>query len=174
MDNITLPANDPVATPDDEETKKLCEDIWACLKKTNVSDPHQLKQDLMVWRRGSAQLVLKVNPALGNLSIYSVLVSAVWPSEALYLHLLTYNVRQRRESLGLLEKDGKTYIVLKYTMELELINQEVLQRHIYALQEIADKLDTELAQEFGGNLKFEEWDKLDQSSVDNLLDGLFG
>ncbi len=69
---------------------------------------------------------------------------------------------------------GKTYIVLKYTMELEMIDQESMQRHIFALQEIADKLDTELAEKFGGSMQFEDWQKMDQSSVDNLLDNLFG
>ncbi len=174
MDDITLPDQDGRSGPDEGEAKKICGDIWDCLKNTKVVDPQLLKQDLMVWRRGSAQLVLKVNPSLNNLSIYCVLVSAVKPSEALYRHLLFYNVRQRRESLGLLEKGDKTYIVLKYTMELELISEEVLQRHIFALQEIADKLDTELVNDFGGSLKFEDWEKLDQGSVDNLLDGLFG
>ena len=78
------------------------------------------------------------------------------------------------ESLGLVEKDGCIYIVMKYTMELELVTVEALQRHVYAFQEIADQLDTELVKQFGGSLRFEEWTKLNQEGVDTLLDDLFG
>ena len=128
----------------------------------------------MTWRRGSAQLTIKVSPDLDNLSIYSVLLSGVTPNESLYRYLLSYNVLQRRESLGMTEKKGKVYIVLKYTMELEVCDEQSLQRHILALQEVADKLDTELAEKFGGSLQFEEWERLDQDSVDDLLGDLFG
>ena len=133
-----------------------------------------MRNDLFTWRRGSAQMVLKVNPALNNLSIYSVLATGVHPSTDLYRHLLHYNILQRRESLGLFEKGGKLYIVLKYTMELELVTNEVLQRHILAMQEIADQLDTELVNQFGGALHFNDWDRLDQSGVDDLLEDMFG
>ena len=102
------------------------------------------------------------------------MVAGVAPSEALFRHLLIYNVLQRRESLGLVEKNEKLYIVLKYTMELDLVDGDVLQRHVYALQEVADKLDTELSELFGGSMHFDDWDKLDQSGVDNLLENLFG
>lgn len=173
MEEITLPELDTSEVSTQPDAKRIYGDLWGCLQHTNVVEPHRIRPDLMTWRRGSAQLALKVNPALDNLSIYSVLVSEVAPSEALFRYLLSYNVRQRRESLGLLEREGKVYIVLKYTMELELINQEVLQRHIYALQEIADQLDTELVEQFGGHLTFQEWDKMDQASVDNLMDELF-
>jgi hypothetical protein len=173
MEKITLPELDTSDFSTGPKADKIYNDVWNSLTKTSVVEPHQVRPDLMTWRRGSAQLALKVNPALDNLSIYSVLVSGVAPSEELFRYLLSYNVRQRRESLGLLEKDGKTYIVLKYTMELELSSEEVLQRHIYAMQEIADRLDTELVGQFGGNLQFEEWKKLDQASVDKLLGNLF-
>ena len=168
-----MPELDATKPAGSAEAKEICDSIWGGLTSSNVVEPKRVKTDLMTWRRGSAQLALKISPALDNLSIYSVLVSEVSGSEALFRYLLRYNVRQRRESLGLIEKEGKTYIVLKYTMELEIISNEVLQRHIFALQEIADKLDTELVEKFGGNLKFEDWDKLDQSSVNNLLDDLF-
>ena len=148
--------------------------VWESLQKTHVVDPRRPRSDLMTWRRGSAQLTLKISSALDNLSIYSVLVSEVTPTEELYRYLLGYNVLQRRETLGMTEKSGKIYIVLKYTMELELVTDESLQRHILALQEIADKLDTELAERFGGTLHFEDWERLDQDSVDNLLGDLFG
>ncbi len=59
-------------------------------------------------------------------------------------------------------------------MELELVTSEVLVRHVYAMQEIADQLDTELVTQFGGVLHFDDWDKLDQSGVDNLLESMFG
>ena len=148
--------------------------IWDCLQKTHVVDARRLRPDLMTWRRGSAQLTIKVSPDLDNLSIYSVLVSGVTPNESLYRYLLSYNVLQRRESLGMTEKKGKVYIVLKYTMELEVCDEQSLQRHILALQEVADKLDTELAEKFGGSLQFEDWERLDQESVDDLLGDLFG
>lgn len=152
----------------------LYDALWETLNKAKVVSPKRERKDLMTWRRGSAQLVLKINPTLNNLSIYSVLVTRVVPTEALYRHLLAYNVLQRRESLGLLAKGNETYITLKYTMELELVNDEVLQRHVYALQEIADQLDTELANQFGGALHFSDWEKLDQEGVDNLMSDLFG
>ncbi len=172
MSEITLPAEGAPADP--EQAALLYEKIWNYLQGTHVVEPRHVRGDLMVWRRGSAQLAIKINPALDNLSIYSVLVSEVAPTEVLYKHLLHYNVLQRRECLGLMEKAGKTYIVLKYTMELEVISQESLQRHIFAMQEVADRLDTELAEKFGGSLQFDDWKKLDQGSVDNLLDNMFG
>ncbi|MCZ6471803.1 MAG: hypothetical protein O7A08_02250 [SAR324 cluster bacterium] len=172
MSEVSLPNEGAVYS--DAQADALYEKIWNFLQQTNVVDPRNIRKDLMTWRRGSAQLAIKINAALDNLSIYSVLLSGVTPTEALFRHLLHYNVLQRRESLGMMEKDGKNYIVLKYTMELEMIDQDSLQRHIFALQEIADKLDTELAEKFGGSMQFEDWQKMDQSSVDNLLDNLFG
>ncbi len=168
-----MPEQGAAEETDKAQAAEFHDKIWNSLTSTNVVEPQRVKKDLMTWRRGSAQLALKINPTLDNLSIYSVLASDVPPSDALFRYLLGYNVRQRRESLGLLESEGKTYIVLKYTMELQIIDQEVLQRHIYALQEIADELDTELVEKFGGLLRFEDWNKMDQGSVDHLLDDLF-
>ncbi|MBI3993929.1 MAG: hypothetical protein HY342_11700 [Candidatus Lambdaproteobacteria bacterium] len=159
---------------DQKRAEALYDAYWQYLSEANVVDLQRVRADMMTWRRGSAQMVLKINEGLNNISIYSVLVAGVAGSEALFRHLLTYNVLQRRESLGLVEKNNKLYVVLKYTMELELVNAEVLQRHVYALQEVADKLDTELMEQFGGSLHFEDWDRLDQSGVDNLLTNLFG
>ena len=156
-----------------QDSSSIQKHVWECLQKTHVVDPRRARPDLMTWRRGSAQLTIKINPDLDNLSIYSVLVSGVTPTEKLLRYLLSYNVLQRRESMGMTEKDGKVYIILKYTMELEVINDESLQRHILALQEIADQLDTELAEKFGGSLQFEDWERLDQDSVDELLGNLF-
>lgn len=162
-------------TPEKQaQADHLCETIWLALKHTNVVELTRDRKDMMTWRRGSAQIVLKVNPSLNNVSIYSILVAGVFPSEALFRYLLSYNVLQRRESLGLMERDGKMYIVLKYTMEMEVATEEVLQRHVYAIQEIADELDTELVKKFGGSLHFDDWEKLDQNGVDNMLDSLFG
>ena len=152
----------------------LYESHFQALKRANVKELHRVRKDLITWRRGSAQVVLKINPVLNNLSIYSVLVTDVKPSIELYRYLLGYNTLQRREALGLFEQDGKLYVILKYTMELELATLEVVQRHVFALQEVADELDTELANKYGGKLRFEEWTKLDQGRVDNLLDSLFG
>ena len=159
---------------DQEWASKLIRSFWDGLKELNLVELNQVREDLITWRRGSAQMVLKINPALNNLSIYSVLVTGVEPSVDLFRHLLHYNILQRRETLGVFEKDNKLYIVLKYTMELELANNEVLQRHVFAMQEIADQLDTELVGQFGGVLHFNDWDKLDQGSVDNLLEDMFG
>ncbi|MCH9046721.1 MAG: hypothetical protein IIA40_11510, partial [SAR324 cluster bacterium] len=157
-----------------EYDKAWAEDLynsyWDDLQPIKLVAQKRVRNDLFTWRRGSAQMVLKVNPALNNLSIYSVLATGVHPSTDLYRHLLHYNILQRRESLGLFEKGGKLYIVLKYTMELELVTNEVLQRHILAMQEIADQLDTELVNQFGGALHFNDWDRLDQSGVDDLLE----
>ena len=147
---------------------------WQWLTGANVVEPHQIRSDLMTWRRGSAQMALRVNADLNVLSIYSGLVSGVKPTEALHRHLLGYNSLQRRESLGLAEHDGRWYILLKYTMELELVSREVVQRHVFYLQERADALDTELAQRFGGSLHFEDWKKLDQAAVDSVIDSLCG
>lgn len=159
---------------DPERAAKLSEDFWEYLGTSNVVELQRVRDDMMTWRRGSAQMVLKINEGLNNISIYSVLVAGILGSEALFRYLLTYNVLQRRESLGLVEKDNKLYVVLKYTMELELVDADVLQRHVYALQEVADKLDTELVDQFGGAMHFDDWDKLDQGGVDNLLEDLFG
>lgn len=159
---------------DKEWAGKLCDTFWNDLQGMKLSELARPRTDLMAWRRGSAQMVIKVNAALNNLSIYSVLVTGVEPSADLFRHLLHYNILQRREALGVFEKNGKLFIVLKYTMELELVNEEVLGRHVYALQEIADQLDTELVNQFGGVLHFDDWDKLDQGSVDNLLESMFG
>lgn len=139
-----------------------------------MADATRVRKDMMTWCRGSAQMVLKINGVLNNVSIYSVLVAGVKGTDELYRYLLTYNVLQRRESLGLVEKQGKMYIVLKYTMELEIVDATALQRHVYAMQEVADKLDTEIVQKFGGDMHFDDWDKMDQGSVDNLLENLFG
>ena len=161
-----------------EYDKAWAEDLynsyWDDLQPIKLVAQKRVRNDLFTWRRGSAQMVLKVNPALNNLSIYSVLATGVHASTDLYRHLLHYNILQRRESLGLFEKGGKLYIVLKYTMELELVTNEVLQRHILAMQEIADQLDTELVNQFGGALHFNDWDRLDQSGVDDLLESMFG
>ena len=159
---------------DKDWAKKLCDTFWNDLNAMELKEMSRPREDLMSWRRGSAQMVLKINPALNNLSIYSVLVTGVEPSVEMFRHLLHYNILQRRESLGLFEKSGKLYIVLKYTMELELVNAEVLGRHVYFLQEVADQLDTELMNQFGGVLHFDDWDTLDQSGVDGLLSEMFG
>jgi hypothetical protein len=156
------------------ELERLYDSYFATLRDAKVKELNKVRKDLLTWRRGSAQLVLKVNPVLNNLSIYSVIVTDVKPTVELYRYLLGYNSLQRREALGLLERNGRHYIVLKYTMELELATVPVVQRHVFALQEIADNLDTELAQQFGGKLHFEDWNKMDQKSVDNLLENLFG
>ena len=156
------------------ELDRLYASYFATLRDAKVKELNKVRKDLLTWRRGSAQLVLKVNPMLNNFSIYSVIVTDVTPTPELYRYLLGYNSLQRRESLGLLERSGRHYIVLKYTMELELATVPVVQRHVFALQEIADNLDTELAQQFGGKLHFEDWNKMDQKSVDNLLENLFG
>lgn len=159
---------------DKEWAARLYEQYWRDLQAANLHDLQRVRDDLMTWRRGSAQMVLKVNPGLNNVSIYSVLVTNVEPTPELYRHLLHYNVLQRRETLGMLERDGTYFVVLKYTMELDLASDAVLIRHLYAMQEIADQLDTELANQFGGVLHFDDWDKLDQAGVDNLIDSLFG
>ena len=159
---------------DKEWAAKLYESYWKDLQRINLVDLKKVRNDLYSWRRGSAQMVLKINPALNNLSIYSVLVTGVEPSMELFRHLLHYNILQRRETLGVFEKGGKLFIVLKYTMELELVHDEVLQRHVFAMQEIADQLDTELVSQFGGVLHFSDWDKLDQGGVDSLLENMFG
>ncbi len=159
---------------DQKRANALYDAYWNYLLGAKVVDLQRVREDMMTWRRGSAQMVLKINESLNNISIYSVLVAGVLGTEALYRHLLMYNVLQRREALGLVEKNNKLYVVLKYTMELELVNAEVLQRHVYALQEVADKLDTELMEQFGGSLHFDDWDRLDQHGVDNLLENLFG
>lgn len=174
MAGIELPVLEPNTSYDANEADALYKKIWEFSSKANLVSPKQERKDLITWRRGSAQLAMKVNPSLNNLSIYSVLVAAVTPSETLFRHLLAYNVLQRRESLGLIEKEGRTYIVLKYTLELELVTQEVLQRHIYAMQEIADALDTELVKKFGGSLHFDDWERMNQASVDDMIDNLFG
>ena len=159
---------------DREWAAKLYDQYWTDLQSVGLIDLKRMRPDLFTWRRGSAQMVLKLNPALNNVSIYSVLVTGVEPSLELYRHLLHYNILQRRETLGLFEKGEKLFIVLKYTMELELVSHEVLQRHVFAMQEIADQLDTELVSQFGGVLHFSDWDKLDQGGVDNLLENMFG
>lgn len=156
------------------ELEKLYESYYATLEAAKVKELNRVRKDLLTWRRGSAQLVLKVNPVLNNFSIYSVLVTDVKPTVELYRYLLGYNSLQRRESLGMIERGGRHYIVLKYTMELELATIPVVQRHVFALQEIADNLDTELAQQFGGKLHFEDWNRMDQKAVDNLMENLFG
>jgi len=175
MASMTNPASAPMnPNMSAAELEQLYTDYFKTLDEAKVKDLKKVRKDLLTWRRGSAQLVLKVNPTLNNLSIYSVIVTDVKPTPELYRHLLGYNSLQRRESLGLLERNGRNYIVLKYTMELELASMAVVQRHVFALQEIADNLDTELAQQFGGKLHFEDWNKMDQKSVDSLLENLFG
>jgi hypothetical protein len=152
----------------------IVETCWGYLSKTSVVNPRRVRPEVFVWRRGSAQMVLRVNPELNNVSFYSVLVSDVKPSDSLFRHLLLYNALQRREAMGLVEREGKLYVVMKYTLEMELVTAESIQRHAYAMQEVADKLDTELATTYGGQLHYEDWKKLDQSGVDNLLGNLFG
>jgi hypothetical protein len=169
----TAPAAiNPNMTP--AEWDRLYESYYQTLVTANVKELNKVRKDLLTWRRGSAQLVLKVNPVLNNFSIYSVLVTDVNPSMELYRYLLGYNSLQRREALGLIDRANRHYIVLKYTMELELATIPVVQRHVFALQEIADNLDTELAQQFGGRLTFQDWNKMDQKSVDNMMENLFG
>ena len=164
----------PTAPVGAQEARALQETYWGYLQRANVVNLRRLRDDLFSWRRGSAQMVLQVSPTLGSFSIYSVLVTDVPESKELYRYLLNYNALQRRESLGLVEREGRLYVVLKYTMELEVATEAVVQRHVYALQEVADQLDTELAQAYGGSLHFEDWNKMDQQGVDNLLDNLFG
>lgn len=159
---------------DKEWAQKLYDRFYQDLAEDKLADLTKVRADLFTWRRGSAQMVLKVNPALNNLSIYSVLVTGVEASVDLFRHLLHYNILQRRESLGVFEKGGKLFIVLKYTMELDLVQKDVLGRHVFFMQEIADQLDTELVDQFGGVLHFSDWDKLDQGGVDNLLENMFG
>lgn len=158
----------------DADLDRLYESYYQTLKAAQVKELNKVRKDLLTWRRGSAQLVLKVNPVLNNFSIYSVLVTDVRPTLELYRYLLGYNSLQRRESLGMIDRNNRHYIVLKYTMELELASVPVVQRHVFALQEIADQLDTELAQQFGGKLRFEDWNKMDQKAVDQLMENLFG
>ena len=165
--------NTITAQMSNEEIHALYDSYFITLKHANLRDLKQSRKDLLMWRRGSAQLVLKINANLNNLSIYSVLITDVDPTPELYRTLLTYNTLQRREALGMVEREGKSYIVLKYTMELEVATMPVVQRHVFALQEIADQLDTELAKQFGGKLHFEDWEKMDQKSVDNLMESLF-
>ena len=153
---------------------KHYEKFFQHLGTATLADLSKVRMDLFTWRRGSAQMVLKVNPGLNNLSIYSVLVTGVDPTVDLFRHLLHYNILQRRESLGGFEKRGKLFIVLKYTLELDLVDHDVLGRHVFFMQEIADQLDTELVDQFGGTLHFSEWDKLDQGGVDDLLENMFG
>ena len=159
---------------DEVHARDLYRTLWDSLCEANVVDPHQIRPDLMTWRRGSAQVAMRINPELNNVSIYSVLVSDVQPSEPLYRYLLAYDNLQRLETLGLLEQGGRWYIILKYTLELQLVSTEVLQRHVFYLQERADELDTELAGQFGGTLHFEDWQKLQQGDVDSMIDNLFG
>ncbi|NIP71597.1 MAG: YbjN domain-containing protein, partial [Gammaproteobacteria bacterium] len=149
--NTTI-TGDIEADFDKDLAARICADYWEHLQGAELAELKRVRDDLFTWRRGSAQMVLKVNPALNNLSIYSVLVTGVEPSVELYRHLLHYNILQRRESLGLFEKGDKLYIVLKYTLELELMSNDVLQRHVFHMQEIADQLDTELVNQFGGVL----------------------
>ena len=109
---MNLPEGGKTLTKDQHD-EKLRNQLWESLNKTHVVDPRRPRPDLMTWRRGSAQLTIKINPQLGNLSIYSVLVSGVTPTEGLFRYLLSYNLLQRRESLGMAEKGDKVYIVLK-------------------------------------------------------------
>lgn len=159
---------------DQEWAAELYDKFYSHLSVAEVAELTRVRDDLFTWRRGSAQMVLKINPSLNNLSIYSVLVTGVDATVELFRHLLHYNILQRRESLGLFEKGGKVYIVLKYTMELDLVSADSLGRHVFFMQEIADQLDTELVEQFGGVLHFNDWDKLDQGSVDSLLENMFG
>ena len=152
----------------------IYEQYYHHLGEAKLADLTKVREDLFTWRRGSAQMVLKVNPGLNNLSIYSVLVTGVEATVELFRHLLHYNILQRRESLGVFEKGGKLFIVLKYTLELDLVDHDVLGRHVFFMQEIADQLDTELVDQFGGTLHFSDWDKLDQGGVDDLLENMFG
>jgi len=159
---------------DSAKTRALGASFWGYLSRANLANLRRLRDDLFSWRRGSAQMVLQVSPHLGTFSIYSVLVAGVQDSPELYRYLLNYNTLQRREALGFVERDHQRFVVLKYTMELELGAEAIVQRHVYALQEIADRLDTELVRAYGGSLHFEDWDRMDQAGVDNLLDDLFG
>ena len=84
------------------ELDRLYASYFATLRDAKVTELNKVRKDLLTWRRGSAQLVLKVNPMLNNFSIYSVIVTDVTPTPELYRYLLGYNSLQRRESLGLL------------------------------------------------------------------------
>ena len=153
---------------------ELFESIWHWLAEAHVTDPRRIRKDLMTWRRGSAQMATHTNVELNNVSIYSVLLSDVEPEPALLRYLLGYNSLQRIESLGLLEKGDRWFVLLKYTMGVELVTKDIFQSHVFYLQERADTLDTELANKFGGRLHFEDWKKLDQKSVDDMIGSLFG
>ncbi|MDH4225639.1 MAG: YbjN domain-containing protein [Deltaproteobacteria bacterium] len=166
--------NTPIPVQNSTQLKKLFDSYWEILLNARVEHPSRVQQDLMTWRRGSAQMVLRVNPTLGNVTIYSVLVSGVDPTEKLYRYLLAYNSLQRKECMGLAEKNGTFSVVMKYTLELELGLPSVIQRHVFQLQEIADDLDTELAEMFGGSLHYNDWNKMSQSDVDTLIGDLFG
>ncbi len=159
---------------DEAHARGLYRRLWNDLVKAEVMNPKQVQADLMTWRRGSAQIALRINSSLNNLTIYSVLVANVNPSVKLYQNLLAYNYLQRPECLGMLNQEGQWYIILKYTMELEIVSDDVLQRHVFQIQERADKLDTELAAEFGGSLHFEDWDTVGQNEIDSLFDNLTG
>jgi len=154
--------------------RELSESIWRWLGEAGVKESRRIREDLMTWRRGSAQMAAHVNEELINISIYSVLLSDVEPEPTLLKYLLNYNSLQRIESLGLLQKGDRWFVLLKYTMGTELVNKDVFQKHVYYLQERADYLDTELANRFGGTLHFEDWKKLDQKSVDDMIGSLFG
>ena len=154
--------------------QQVFETCWNAVSTANLRQLSRIREDLMTWRRGSAQVALLVNPSLNNLTIYSVLVTGTEPSLEFFRYLLRYNILQRRECLGFVEKQDQFYVVMKYTMELELAMPDILQRNIYAFQETADKMDNDLVAVFGGSLHFEDWEKLDQPAVDNLLDQLFG
>ena len=158
---------------DSHSDQSVFELFWDTVSAAKLRQLSRIRADLMTWRRGSALIALQVNSGLGVVTIYSVLVTGVEPSLEFFRHLLMYNILQRRECLGFVEKRDQFYVVMKYTLELELASPEALQRNIYAFQEIADKIDTELAAKYGGVLQFDDWEKMDQASVDNLLDDLF-
>ena len=152
----------------------LFDSVWRWLSEAKVVESRRIRPDLMTWRRGSAQMAARVNGDMNNLSIYSVLLSDVPPNQALLHYLLHYNSLQRIESFGLLERGDRWYVLLKYTLGLELLSQDAFQSHVFYMQERADELDTDMVKRFGGMLHFEDWKKLDQKSVDDMIGSLFG
>ncbi len=173
IDNVGMLTGEASKQYDKEEARRFCDKLFASMEEAKLYNLFRVREDLITWRRGSAQMVLRINHVLDNITFYSVLVTGVSGSMDLFRRLLHYNTLQRRESLGLLEQDDSLYVVLKYTMELLLVNPDVLMRHVFTLQEVADYMDTDLVNQFGGSMQFEDWGKVDQNKVDQMLTALF-
>ena len=173
ISNVGMLTGEASKQYDKGKARVFCDKLFASMEGSKLYNLFRVRDDLITWRRGSAQMVLRVNHALDNVTFYSVLVTGIEASMELFRRLLHYNTLQRRESLGLFEQDDNLYIVLKYTMELLLVNPEVLMRHVFTLQEVADYMDTDLVNQFGGSLQFEDWGKVDQNKVDQMLSALF-